>query len=84
MPRTNVGKTVSKMTRKERDEMIVRCAFARMGIYSQSDMARAIGAGDSTISKAFKDGLSPRMIFRMHAVVDFTPEEREELLWNRL
>ena len=84
MPRTNVGKSVSKMTRKERDEMIVRCAFARMGIYSQSDMARAIGAGDSTISKAFSQGLSPKMIFRIHAVVDFTPEEREELLWKRL
>lgn len=83
MPRTNVGKTVSKLTKAERDAIIIRTAFARNGIYTQRDMAETVGASESTLSKAFKNGFSTKLIFRIHAAVDFAPEEREELLWKR-
>lgn len=84
MPKTKMGTLPRQMSRVERDAMIVRGAFARHGIFRQTEMARLIGAGEATISKALKHGMSASMIFRIHAFVEFTPEEREELLWQKL
>lgn len=84
MPKTKLSNMQKKMTSIQRDEMIVRCAFARHGIFRQSDMAKAVGTGESTLSKAFNHGFSAGLIFRIHAFVEFTPEEREELLWQKL
>lgn len=83
MPRTKLDKYARRtMSKAEKDADTIRCAFSRKGIFKQVDMAKAIGAGEATISKGFKNGFSLPLLYRIHAVVNFTAEEREELMWK--
>lgn len=81
MPRTKLDKySAKKPTKAEIDAVRVRKAFAKVEIFTQRDMAKAIGADESSISRWLTTGFTPTAIARIHAVVNFSPEELEALL----
>ena len=83
MPRTKLDKYAQRtMSKTEKEAVTIRCAFSRKGIFKQGDMAKAIGADGATISRGLKNGFSLPLLIRIHAVVDFTAEEKEALGWT--
>ena len=80
MPRTKIDAWAKKPTAMQRKERIIKKAFAEKGIFTQKEMAYAIGVNEGTLSRAFSHSISKVVVYKLHAFLNFNEAELEELL----
>ena len=80
MPKTKLDAWAKKPTAMQKKEIIVKKAFAERGIFTQKEMANAAGVSESALSKAFSTKMPEIVVYKLHALLNFTDEQLEELL----
>jgi DNA-binding transcriptional regulator YhcF (GntR family) len=83
MPRTKLDALAKKPTAQQRKERIIKKAFAEKGIFTQKEMAYAVGVNEGTLSRAFSQRISQIMVYKLHAFLNFSEAELEELLCTK-
>ena len=77
MPRTKLDKY--RLSRTELETKIIKCAAARNGLYTNMDLASAVGCDSTYLSKCYKSGFSDKMKLRIHKVLNFNQGEFQAL-----
>ena len=80
MPKTKLDAWAKKPTVMQKKERIIKKAFAEKGIFTQKEMAGAIGVNEGTLSRSFTYSISKSTVYKLHAFLNFSEAELEELL----
>lgn len=84
MPRTKLDALAKKPTAMQKKKRIVKTAFAdKLKICVQKDMALAVGMNPAAFSRSLNIKMSEQTVYKLHALLNFTDEQLEELLCTK-